>query len=321
MALTQSQMIAAVADRAEMSRAGREAGTRRARRDRPRGARECPEGPSRRARSADGARQARHQEAHRTQPGDRRGDHDRGQAGERRRPSATVGEGEGGASVGAEGAAAARGVKRPRLAVAPARLDQRPNAKPDKRRLRGPRQRMRSFGVTAPRVQPQPPLSRPTIRDGRPRRPTSSFCATWLSSTSGSQAVATPNGRRTRPQQIEGRSLATASTRQFSHPRIAVRIRQSPASLPAVVPSSSDAGVDAGGCYAGRATATRACKSPRIGLRASTSACPATTESGAACAPVTAPGGRRPGDAHFWRIRGAWPRARRDPLWSSGAHQ
>ena len=32
------------------------------------------------------------------------------------------------------------------------------------------------------------------------------------------------------------------------------------------VPTGSDAGVDAGGCYAGRATATRACKSPRIGL-------------------------------------------------------
>ena len=34
----------------------------------------------------------------------------------------------------------------------------------------------------------------------------------------------------------------------------------------ASVPTGSDAGVDAGGCYAGRATATRACKSPRIGL-------------------------------------------------------
>jgi hypothetical protein len=38
-------------------------GTRCARRDRLRGARECPEGPSRRARSADGTRQARYQES------------------------------------------------------------------------------------------------------------------------------------------------------------------------------------------------------------------------------------------------------------------
>ena len=51
---------------------------------------EMPEGSSRRARSADGARQARHQEAHRAQSGDRRGDHDRGHAGERRCPSTTV---------------------------------------------------------------------------------------------------------------------------------------------------------------------------------------------------------------------------------------
>ena len=157
------------------------------------------------------------------------------------RPSATVGKGQGGASVGAEGAAAACGVKRTRLAIAPARLDQRPNAKPDKRRLRGPRQRMRSFGVTAPRLQPQPPLSRPTIRDGRPRRPTSSFCAVWLSSTSGSHAVATPNGRRARPQQSRARRWRRHRRRQFSHPRIAVRIRQSPASLPAVVQGGSRA--------------------------------------------------------------------------------
>ena len=127
----------------------------------------------------------------------------------------------GGASVGAEGAAAACGVKRTRLAIAPARLDQRPNAKPDRRRLRGPRQRMRSFGVTARRLQPQVPLSRPTIRDGRPRRPTSSFCAVWLSSTSGSHAVAAPNGRRTRPQQSRARRWRRHRRRQFSHPRIA----------------------------------------------------------------------------------------------------
>ena len=83
------------------------------------------------------------------------------------------------------------------------------------------------------------PLSRPTIRDGRPRRPTSSFCAVWLSSTSGSHAVATPNGRRTRPQQSRARRWRRHRRRQFSHPRIAVRIQQSPASLPAVVRSGS----------------------------------------------------------------------------------
>jgi hypothetical protein len=75
--------------------------------------------------------------------------------------------------------------------------------------------------------------------------------------------------------------------------------------LSRLVPSGSDTGVDAGGCYARRATAMRACKSPRIGLRASTSACPAITESWAAGAPATAPGRRRPGDAHLWRISGA----------------
>ena len=74
---------------------------------------------------ADRARQARHQEAPRTQSRDRRGDHDRGQAGERRRPSASVGKGQGGASVGAEGAPAACGVKWTRLAIAPVRLGKR----------------------------------------------------------------------------------------------------------------------------------------------------------------------------------------------------
>jgi hypothetical protein len=210
-ALTQSQMVAAVADRADMSRADakraldaldeivlEELGN-------------AQKVSSRRARSADGARQARHQEAHRAQSGDRRGDHDRGQAGERRCPSASVGKGQGGASVGAEGAAAAGGVKRTRLAIAPARLDQRPNAKPDKGRLRGRRQRMRSFGVTAPRLLAHLPFP---VRDGRPRRRTSSFCAVWLSSTSGSHAVATPNGRRT----IEGSSLAMASTETVQPP-------------------------------------------------------------------------------------------------------
>ena len=42
-----------------------------------------------------------------------------------------------------------------------------------------------------------------------------------------------------------------------------------------LVPSISDADVDAGDCSAGRATARCACKSPRIGLAASTSAAPA----------------------------------------------
>ena len=94
-----------------------EAGACRTRRDHPAGARECPEGPCRGGRSADGAHHARHQEAHRAQPGDRRGDHDRGQAGERRCPSPAVGKGKGGASVGAEGAAAACGGERTRPAI------------------------------------------------------------------------------------------------------------------------------------------------------------------------------------------------------------
>ena len=116
--------------------------------------------------------------------------------------------------------------------------------------------RQRSLAWTSPanaqlrrnpyRVSSTPaPLSRQTVRDGRQRRRTSSFCAVWLSSTSGSHAVATPNGRRTRPQQSRARRRwRRHRRRQFSHPRIAVRIRQSPASLPAVVPSESVEGDD-----------------------------------------------------------------------------
>ena len=54
-----------------------------------------------------------------------------------------------------------------------------------------------------------------------------------------------------------------------------------------LVQRSNGAGVEVGGCYAGRATARCAYKSQRIGLPASTSACPATTESKAGSAPVT----------------------------------
>ena len=43
--------------------------------------------------------------------------------------------------------------------------------------------------------------------------------------------------------------------------------------LPQLVPSGSDAGVEAGSCKDARATARCACKSPRIRLQASTSAC------------------------------------------------
>ena len=45
-----------------------------------------------------------------------------------------------------------------------------------------------------------------------------------------------------------------------------------------LVPSTSDAGVDAGGCSATGATGMRACKSPRIGLPASTFAAPTIAE-------------------------------------------
>ena len=113
---------------------------------------------------------------------------------------------------------------------------------------------------------PSPPLSRPTIRAGRPRRPTSSFCAAWLSSTSGSHAVATPNGRRTRPQQSRARRRRRHRRRQFSHPRIAVRIQQSPASLPAVVHTGSDAAMDAGGCFA-TGSSSCAAANPRSAAR------------------------------------------------------
>ena len=124
MALTQSQMVAAVADRADMSRADakraldaldeivlEELGN--AQKVRLGGLVQLTV----RVKPATKKRTGRN-------PGDRRGDHDRGQAGERRRPSASVGKGQGGASVGAEGAPAARGVKWTRLALAPARLDQ-----------------------------------------------------------------------------------------------------------------------------------------------------------------------------------------------------
>ena len=51
---------------------------------------------------------------------------------ERRCPSTTAGKGKGGASVGAEGAAAAGGIKWTRLAIAPARLGKRRTPSPTK---------------------------------------------------------------------------------------------------------------------------------------------------------------------------------------------
>ena len=78
------------------------------------------------------------------------------------------------------------------------------------------------------------PLSRPTIRDGRlGGRPL--LLRRVAVRTSGRPAVAPPNAQRTRPQQSRARRWRRHRPRQFSHPRIAVRIRQSPASLPAVV--------------------------------------------------------------------------------------
>ena len=68
-------------------------------------------------------------------PRDRRGDHDRGQAPSvdlRARPLAKA---KAALPTGAEGAPPTRGVKWTRLAVAPARLIKRTNAKPDKGRL------------------------------------------------------------------------------------------------------------------------------------------------------------------------------------------
>ena len=133
---------------------------------------------------------------------------------------------------------------------------------------------MRSFGVTAPRLQPQPPFPGQRFGTGGSAADLF-FCAAWLSSTSGSHAVATPNGRRTRPQQSRARRWRRHRRRQFSHPRIAVRIRQSPASLPAVVRTGSEVGVDEGGCSPTRARARCACRSSRIRPAASTPAAPA----------------------------------------------
>ena len=123
---------------------------------------------------------------------------------------------------------------------------------------------MRSFGVTAPRLQPQPPFPGQRFGTGGSAADLF-FCAAWLSSTSGSHAVATPNGRRTRPQQSRARRWRRHRRRQFSHPRIAVRIRQSPASLPAVVRTGSEVGVDEGGCSPTRARVRCACRSSRSG--------------------------------------------------------
>ena len=132
---------------------------------------------------------------------------------------------------------------------------------------------MRSFGVTAPRLQPQPPFPGQRFGTGGSAADLF-FCAAWLSSTSGSHAVATPNGRRTRPQQSRARRWRPHRRRQFSHPRIAVRIRQSPASLPAVVRFGSEVGLDEGGRSPTRARVRCACRSSRIRPAASTPATP-----------------------------------------------
>ena len=88
MALTQSQMIAAVADRAEMSKADAKRALNALDEIILEELGNAQKVPDRRARPADGAGQARHQEAHGAQPGHRRADHDRRQAGERRRARA-----------------------------------------------------------------------------------------------------------------------------------------------------------------------------------------------------------------------------------------
>ena len=100
MPLTQTQLAGAVADRAEITRA-------EAKRvldaledvDRQRG-----EGQDRRARAADGAREARLEGAPRPQPRDRRGDHNRRETRERRCARTGAHQGQGCAAVGAEGA-------------------------------------------------------------------------------------------------------------------------------------------------------------------------------------------------------------------------
>ena len=118
MALTQSQMTAAVADRAEMSMA-----------DARRALAALDEialeelGNAQKVRIGGlvqlTVRVKPAQKASGAQPGDRRGDRRSGQAGKRRCPCAAARESQGGASVGAEGAAAARGDKRTRPALAP----------------------------------------------------------------------------------------------------------------------------------------------------------------------------------------------------------
>ena len=149
---------------------------------------------------------------------------------------------------------------------------------------------MRSFGVTAPRLQPQPPFPGQRFGTGGSAADLF-FCAAWLSSTSGSHAVATPNGRRTRPQQSRARRWRPHRRRQFSHPRIAVRIRQSPASLPAVVRFGSEVGLDEGGRSPTRARVRCACRSSRIRPAASTPATPSSRQRRSADRSLTTPGG------------------------------
>jgi hypothetical protein len=77
-------------------------------------------------------------------------------------------------------------------------------------------------------------------------------------------------------------AIAQASARS-DDPRRSSTLPMQPAGasdrvrLVLLVPSSSDVGVDAGGCSVTRATARRACKSPRIESRGSTPVVPINT--------------------------------------------
>ena len=108
-------------------------------------------------------------------------------------------------------------------------------------------------------------------------------------------SVDTSSGRTTRtlcrpspsPPSSSGTTSPTAKSTEAT-PAIAGVAR--------FVPSRSDVGVAAGGCFAARMTVRCACKSPRIGLPASTSAAPATAATRSAARSPTTPGwpARRP---------------------------
>lgn len=98
--LAQVQLVAAVADRAQLSKAD----AKRARRGRARRTGQRAEGPYWRTCPADGACQAGSEEAQGPQSGHRRGDRHCCQTGERGSPCSAIGESQERAAIGPEGA-------------------------------------------------------------------------------------------------------------------------------------------------------------------------------------------------------------------------